>query len=54
MSNFVIILYFKTSMSMYSIYEEWVKELNPDINEHDLNNDVDKNFATWFENYVSV
>lgn len=30
-----------------------MKELIPDISEHDLNTDVDKNFAIWFENYVS-
>ena len=36
------------------MYEEIVEELHPDINEQDIAAQVDENFATWFENYVSV
>ncbi|XP_023742686.2 uncharacterized protein LOC111890839 [Lactuca sativa] len=33
-------------------YENLLKELYPDINEHDLMAEVDTNFASWFENYA--
>lgn len=39
-------------MFMYSMYEDLLKELYPDKNEKDVAAEVDKNFATWFENYV--
>lgn len=35
------------------MYEELLQDLYPNINEHDLAAEVDKNFATWFGNYVS-
>lgn len=38
---------------MYRKYEESLKDLNPDISEEDLAAEVDENFATWFQNYVS-
>ncbi|KAI3740094.1 hypothetical protein L2E82_30512 [Cichorium intybus] len=33
-------------------YETMLKELIPDISEQDLAAEVDKSFASWFENYV--
>lgn len=39
---------------VYRDYEDILKELHPEMNEHDLMEEVDKNFASWFENYVSV
>ncbi|KAI3740466.1 hypothetical protein L2E82_30899 [Cichorium intybus] len=36
------------------MYEEILKELHPDMNEHDLQAEVDKNFASSFENYFSI
>ncbi|KAL7612956.1 hypothetical protein Lser_V15G05225 [Lactuca serriola] len=33
-------------------YERLLKELYPDISEHDLMEEVDTNFASWFENYA--
>ena len=38
---------------MYRKYEESLKDLNPDISENDIVIEVDKNIATWFQNYVS-
>ena len=39
---------------MYSDYEDTLKELYPDINQDDIDLQVNKYFATWFENHVRV
>ena len=39
---------------MYREYEKLLKELHPHINPDDLASEVDKHFATWFENHVRV
>jgi hypothetical protein len=41
-------------MFMYREYEKLLEDLYPDINGHDLAVEVDKHFATWFENHVRV
>ena len=41
-------------MFMYREYEELLRELYPDMDENGLADEVVKNFATWFENYVRV
>lgn len=37
---------------MCSIYSDFLRELDPDINEVDLDKEISTKFPTWFKAYV--